>query len=364
MRYSFPAPHSVALDPASCAGCATCAAQCPSDAIRVREGRSSIRPELCIDCGSCIRACPRGARRAISDPLSAIEGFGLKVALPAPTLYGQFGEGIGADRVNAGLLELGFDEVFELGEAAEMVAEAAEELMSRSSLRGPWISSACPAVVKLVALRFPGLLPRLVPLIPPMEAAARMVKDGSRAGVGVFFITPCAGKVAVTRAPLGYPRSAIDGVISLRDIHGPLRSAIAAAPGRGLAREGRGMPGPARVLGGPEAVGGRRSISVDGLAGVVAALEAVMAGGMEDVAYIEALACPSGCLGGPLTAEDPRMAAARLRGREDRPAEAQARARRPPPREGLGWSEAIGLESDRSELICAAGLRSPSLEAS
>jgi Na+-translocating ferredoxin:NAD+ oxidoreductase RNF subunit RnfB len=349
---SLPTPHSVLLDPEKCVGCTTCIKKCPTEAIRVRKGRASIIAERCIDCGECIRTCPHGAKRAVSDPLSMIEGYRVKVAVPAPTLYSQFDEGSSVDRVLSGLLELGFDEVFEVAEAAEIVTGATKALLARAGasngLPTPLISSACPAVVKLVQLRFPSLIPHLAPLLPPMEVAARIVKERlhpGEEGVGVFFITPCAGKVTVTRAPLGYPRSALDGVIGLRDIYLPLRSAIATAPERSLARAGRMGLEWARAEGECEAVGERRSISVDGIANVIGVLEALENGSIKDLVYIEALACPAGCVGGPLTVENPYIAKTRLRNREASAPSGAGDPRRYAPIGALGWTESVKARS-------------------
>jgi iron only hydrogenase large subunit-like protein len=346
-----PAPHSVLLDPEKCVGCTTCIKKCPTEAIRVRKGRASIIAERCIDCGECIRTCPHGAKRAVSDPLSMIDGYRIKVAVPAPTLYSQYDEGCSVDRVLSGLIELGFDEVFEVAEAAEIVTEATRELLSREGSPRPLISSACPAVVRLVQLRFPSLIPHLAPLIPPMEVAARIVKERlhrGEEGVGAFFITPCAGKVTVTRMPLGYARSALDGVIGLRDIYLPLRSAIASAPERRLARAGRSGIEWARSEGECDAVGERRSISVDGIGNVIGVLEALEKGKLKDLAYIEALACPAGCVGGPLTVENPYIAKTRLRNREERAPTGAGGPRRYAPLEDLGWTEAV---KERSAMV-------------
>jgi iron only hydrogenase large subunit-like protein len=344
-------PHSVRLDHDKCVGCTTCIKKCPTEAIRVRKGQASIQSEKCIDCGECIRTCPHGAKRAVSDPLSIIDACKVKVAVPAPTLYSQFDEDCSVDRVLSGLLELGFDEVFEVAEAAEIVTLATRELLKRSDLPRPLISSACPAVVRLVQLRFPSLIPHLAPLIPPMEVAARIVKERlhpGEEGVGVFFITPCAGKVTVTRAPLGYARSALDGVIGLRDIYLPLRAAILRAPERSLARAGRRGLEWARVEGECDAVGERRSVSVDGIGNVIGVLEALENGKLADLVYIEALACPAGCVGGPLTVENPYIAKNRLRNREE---SAPPESKGPPryaPLGDLGWTEAV---KPRSALV-------------
>jgi iron only hydrogenase large subunit-like protein len=348
-----PAPHSVMLDPEKCVGCTTCIKKCPTEAIRVRKGRASIQPERCIDCGECIRTCPHGAKRAVSDPLSIIAGYRVKVAMPAPTLYSQYDEACSVDKVLSGLLELGFDEIFEVAEAAEIVTAATKELLVRDAasdggpkLPRPLISTACPAVVKLVQLRFPSLIPHLAPLIPPMEAAARIVKERlhpGEDGVGVFFITPCAGKVTVTRAPLGYARSALDGVIGLRDIYLPLRAAMAKAPPRHLARAGRKGLEWARAEGECDALGERRSISVDGIPNVIGVLEALENGKLSDLEYIEALSCPAGCLGGPLTVENPYIAKTRLRNREEAasPAASPAVGYARPGLDDLRWTQAV-----------------------
>jgi iron only hydrogenase large subunit-like protein len=342
-----PPPHSVMLDPDKCVGCTTCIKKCPTEAIRVRKGRASILPERCIDCGECIRTCPHGAKRAVSDPLSMIEGYGLKVAVPAPALFSQFDEGIGVDGVLSGLLELGFDEIFEVAEAAEIVTVACRELLTgrgAGAPRRPIISSACPAVVRLVQLRFPSLIPHLAPLIPPMEVAARIVKESlhpGEKGVGVFFITPCAGKVTVTRAPLGYASSALDGVIGLRDIYLPLRAAISSAPPRSLARAGRRGLEWGRTEGECEAVGERRSLSVDGIGNVIGLLEALENGKIRDIAYIEALACPAGCVGGPLTVENPYIARSRLRCQEERTSPERPSLRPCVALEDLRWTESV-----------------------
>lgn len=355
--------HSVRLDPEKCVGCTTCIKHCPTEAIRVRDGRARIIEERCIDCGECIRTCPHGAKRAVSDPLSIIEGFRYKVAVPAPTLFSQF-DRASVDRTLSGLLEMGFDEVFEVAEAAEIVAAATKSLLAgsprggaASALPRPLVSSACPAVVRLVRLRFPSLIPYLAPLLPPMEVAARIVKErlhAGEAGVGVFFFTPCAGKVTVTRSPLGYERSALDGVIGLRDIFLPLRAALSSAPSRALARAGRAGLEWARAEGEAEAVGERSSISVDGIGNVISVLEELENGKLEDLVYIEALACPAGCVGGPLTVENPYVAKARLRSLEaDAPSGgSERRAYSAPALEDLLWTHdlsprgALALDPD------------------
>lgn len=311
--------HSITLDPAKCVGCTTCMRFCPTEAIRVRSGRAIITAERCVDCGECMRICPQGAKKAVTDSLAAIEAFPIRIALPAPTLYGQFDERYDVDRILSGLLALGFTEVLEVAWAAELVGSATKAWMEDKHDPGPWISSACPAVVNLLQVRFPSLLDRLVPVLSPMEAAARYVKEilyPGRDDVGVFFISPCAGKMTASRHPYGVDVSAVDGVIGIKDIYVPLLNALPGIESRPLRRAGSSGLAWARADGESEAVGQARSISVSGIDHVIGIFEAMENGTLMAPMFIEALACRAGCVGGPLAVENPYIARARIRSRE------------------------------------------------
>lgn len=168
--------HSVTLERDKCKGCTTCLKRCPTEAIRIRGGKASIIGERCIDCGECIRICPYHAKVALTDPLSAINNFPYKIALPAPTLYGQFKNLPSIDRVLAGLLQMGFDDVFEVARAAEIVSQAIKRQLSVRDCPKPLISSACPAIVRLIQVRFPELIDNIVDVKSPMEVAALEAK--------------------------------------------------------------------------------------------------------------------------------------------------------------------------------------------
>ncbi len=101
--------HSVSLDVEKCKGCTTCLRHCPTEAIRIREdGHAVINPDRCIDCGECIRVCPNKAKKAIYQKFEGLKDYRWKVALPAPTLYGQFENLDDIDYVLQGLLDMGF----------------------------------------------------------------------------------------------------------------------------------------------------------------------------------------------------------------------------------------------------------------
>ncbi|MBQ8669927.1 MAG: 4Fe-4S binding protein, partial [Oscillospiraceae bacterium] len=121
--------HSVSLDKDACKGCTHCVKRCPTEAIRVRDGKARIIKERCIDCGECIRVCPYHAKKVISDPLSAMDKFRYKIALPAPALYGQFNNLEDPDILLTALKKLGFDMVYEVSQAAELVSSVTRHLM-------------------------------------------------------------------------------------------------------------------------------------------------------------------------------------------------------------------------------------------
>ena len=62
--------HSVSLNAEKCKGCTHCLKRCPTEAIRIREGKAEINTERCIGCGACENLCP-------SRPFSAIVVEGL-----------------------------------------------------------------------------------------------------------------------------------------------------------------------------------------------------------------------------------------------------------------------------------------------
>ncbi|MFZ5859269.1 MAG: [Fe-Fe] hydrogenase large subunit C-terminal domain-containing protein [Spirochaetota bacterium] len=330
--------HSVQLDADLCVGCTTCIKFCPTKAIRVRDGKAKIFEDRCIDCGECIRRCPKGAKKAISDPLFILDGYDLKVALPAPSLYAQFGTRYSQSDIFAALHHMGFDEVFDVAWGAIVATEITRSILAKPG-PAPRISSACPVIVRLIQQRFPSLIPNLMPILPPSEIAAREARkrlsEISRK-IGIFFLSPCTAKVTAVRMPLGYSQSSIDAVISFSDIFLPLKRALEErkplSPKKGFkssvpqASSGHspilpmmdnlepGM-GWARSDGELDALRIPDSVSVDGISNVIDLFEAIENGNIESIQYIEALACPGGCVGGPMAVENPHIARSNMRQR-------------------------------------------------
>lgn len=311
--------HSVTLDESKCKGCTNCIKRCPTEAIRVRKGRAWITGARCTDCGECIRTCPYHAKKAITDPLPETGSW--RIAIPAPALYGQFEDKYSVSRVLTALKSLGFDDVVEAALGAEVAAKAVNIRLSLPDCPVPLISSSCPAVVRLIQVRFPSLVDHVAPVLSPMEIAARIGLERARAAGKeghAYFIGPCAAKVTAARNPPGGGPRSVSGVIALKDIYLPLRAALASAGETVVPEAGAAGISWARGEGESESVDRPGRIAVDGIENVVGILEAIENGKLQDVSFVEAMACPGGCVGGPLAVENPYIAKTRIRIMESR----------------------------------------------
>lgn len=53
------------VDAATCTGCGTCAAVCPTRCIEMADGLPRTAPNACLWCMACVRQCPVGARKIV-----------------------------------------------------------------------------------------------------------------------------------------------------------------------------------------------------------------------------------------------------------------------------------------------------------
>lgn len=313
--------HSVVLEEDKCCGCTNCIKRCPTEAIRVRDGKAHIITERCIDCGECIRVCPHHAKKAHSDSIEEIEKFKYKIAIPAPALFGQFNNMDDIDIVLNGLLKLGFDSVYEVSRGAELVSQATRQLIRENKLKHPIISSACPAVVRLIKQRFPDLCENVMPMKAPMEVSAMLAKKYAMEetrlpmeDIGAFFITPCPAKVTEINRPMDVnKRSYCDGAIAISKIYPKLTSAMDKLTSiEPLANSGVIGVGWATSGGESTAMLGDRYLAADGIENVIRVLEELEDERIRNVDFVELNACTGGCVGGVLTVENPYVAQARI----------------------------------------------------
>lgn len=209
---------------AKCKDCYKCLRTCPVKAIKMERGalphelHARVCEERCIFDGSCVLVCPQNAKKVASD----VEGLrpllkeGEKVAASiAPSFPSAFPD-IDPWTIPTALRLTGFGFVQETAIGAELVSgEYARRFREEDK---PLISSPCPVVVNLIERHYPEVIPCLAPIVSPMVAHGRYLKQ-IMPGTKVAFIGPCIAKLGEREVP-GVD-DAIDFVLTfeeLRDI--------------------------------------------------------------------------------------------------------------------------------------------------
>lgn len=313
---------SVRLEEDLCKGCINCIKRCPTQAIRVRNGKAVITKEFCIDCGECIRICPHHAKKATYDSYEVMKDYKYTVALPPPSLYAQFNNLDDPNIVLTALLDLGFDAVYEVSGAAELISEVSRSYVRQHKEQWPWISTACPSVVRLIRVRFPNLIDHLLPIMAPVELAASLARQKAvketgldPSEIGVIFISPCPAKVTETKAPIGMKDSGIDAVLAIKEIYPSLLKYMKKAVGHTKELSISGKIGIGWGATGGEAGGllTENYLAADGIENVIRVLEDLEDQKFTNLEFIELNACNAGCVGGVLTVENPYVAKVKLK---------------------------------------------------
>ena len=312
--------HTVMLDHDKCKGCISCMKRCPTEAIRVRGGKARIIYDRCIGCGECVRICPHQAKLPVYDSFEKIFDYKYRIAVPAPSLFGQFNNLTSVDLILNGLLEIGFDDVFEVAVGAELISQKTRELLDSGKLKKPVISSACPAVVELIYMRYKGLTDHVVDLNAPAEVALKLAKERAiekgipEEDIGVFFISPCPAKVYALKNPITSGGAVADGVLSISEIYFKLLPVLPKIKDiKPLSQTG--LLGLRWAASGGECFGIENDIylAADGMENVLNVLREMENDALGYIDFIELGACVSGCVGGVLNVENPFAARARLR---------------------------------------------------
>ena len=314
--------HSVSLERDKCKGCTTCLKRCPTEAIRIRDGHAVINSGRCIDCGECIRVCPYKAKKATHDSLSILGNYKYTIALPAPSLYGQFDNLDNIGYIIRGLKDLGFDDVFEVACAAELVSAYTRKYINREDVKKPILSSACPAITRIISMNYPYLCENIMPILPPVDIAAILARDKAMAehpelkpeDIGIIFISPCPAKVSYVKNSFAGERNYISATVSVRDVYFALLDVMKKREDEPLDTTESGMIGIGWASTGGEstAILNERYLAADGIENCIRVLDQIDNSDITTLDFVELNACSGGCVGGAMTVANPYIAQARL----------------------------------------------------
>ena len=309
-----------------CTACSHCMRVCPTEAIRIRGGKAMIFDNKCIDCGECFKVCPVNAIYVEQDDFNLIFKYKYRIAIVPAVLVGQFQDNIATEDIYATIIELGFTHVFEAENSVEHLNEFMSEYFAENKDIKPLMSCFCPAIVRLIQVKFPSLTNHLIPIRQPLDLSAayfrkKLLNEGiSDNEIGLFYITPCAAKIAAVKSPVGEEVSAVTGVINMDLMYNRIlrhinnnRKEISQKfvhrdhlTSKGIKwsltqGESRNMPG--------------RSVAIDGIKNVIEFLEKLENDEISGFDFLELRACDESCAGGVLASGNRFLTVERLQNR-------------------------------------------------
>jgi Fe-S-cluster-containing hydrogenase component 2 len=293
---------------------------CPTQAIRVRRRVAAVLTDRCMDCGECVRVCPNAAILPRTSSFSDFSGFKYTIAIPSPVFYAQFGKDVRPAAILRALRDVGFDEACDVAGASEAVSIAIQEYLDTADAPRPHIAPFCPAIVRLVQIRYPNLLSHLIPIESPMVIAAREAKQRAvrtlglrESEIGVIYITPCPAKMLAIKDPSRRRHAFVNGAIAINQIYPAVHRALARHAGANGDPDIKGLGLGWPALGGQVAcLKAEDCLSIGGVGDAIRVFEEIENGKLKDIQYIEVHSCPTACVGGSLTVENSYIARGRV----------------------------------------------------
>lgn len=180
-----------------CRTCYTCVRECPAKAIRIVGGQAEVIDERCIACGNCTKVCSQGAKvflKTTERVTKLLEGESNVAAMVAPSFPAEFTD-IENYQVLVGMIRaMGFKYVHEVSFGADLVADRYKQLVDKNS--DYYISSDCPSIVNYIKHYHSNLVDKLAPVVSPMVAMSRVVREKHGSDTRTVFIGPCVAKKA------------------------------------------------------------------------------------------------------------------------------------------------------------------------
>ncbi len=318
--------HAFGVEESICVGCTHCVKVCPTQAIRIRNGKAQVMNDRCIDCGECYRICPIHAFRIEEDDLSDICQYSIKVALLPAIFIGQFADIISTDQIYQAIHQLGFTYVYEVEQSVDFLINKSLQYQN-SEEEKPHISSFCPAIVRLIQIRFPSLVDNIVRLKVPHDLTAELIKNEfiklgyKDEEIGLFYVTPCAAKIAAIKSPVGEDNSVINGVINMDSLYNKIMRMVSQEDHIPAAETRTHLGSNAitwSLTTGESKHAKGRSLAIDGIKNVSDFLEKIENEEIVDVDFLELRACDQSCAGGILCSANRFLSTERLQKRAEK----------------------------------------------
>jgi iron only hydrogenase large subunit-like protein len=314
--------HAIKLDNLKCKSCMHCVRICPTEALRIRDGVINLDGTRCVDCGKCVKVCPFGAITSYSDPLSSIDPFRYKVAIVSAAYAGQFSEDIDYATTLKALYYLGFDQVIEESQISDVMVKMTRDYIQTHKDIRPILSSNCPAVIRLIQVRFPSLLHNIIHVEASLSVLSMFYRDKisqekqiKPEEIGIFVIVPCVSQVTAVHQPEGAYKRIQEGAIAIKDVYNKVRDQLPNIKKMDIpvSTHPKGLT---RAISGHEAdeVGNHslRTLSVSGIDNVIEILQKVENHLLDQYDFIVIKSCTNGCVGGVLNVEDPFIARSKI----------------------------------------------------
>ncbi|MDC7247830.1 MAG: [Fe-Fe] hydrogenase large subunit C-terminal domain-containing protein [Sphaerochaetaceae bacterium] len=317
--------HALTVDRDKCRGCTHCMKKCPTQAIRIINGKAHVDPKRCIDCGVCMDVCPHKAIGIEQERFNQIFTYPRRVAIIPSLLIGQFEEEYSEEQIINALYDLGFTDVY-YGEFGADILRVLGKSTSGYADETPVISSYCPAVIRLIQLSYPSLLPNVNLLRTPAQITALYVREKlEREGVdsediGIFYVSGCAAKVGQILTWKSKKNSLIQGGLNLDTLCNILLESVKKHSVNDKERRTY-HPVPFiteqsflwSLVGGESREMSHRTLAIDEIHNVTEFLELVEDDRHEEIDFLELRSCDTGCTGGILAPRNRFLATQRIR---------------------------------------------------
>jgi PAS domain S-box-containing protein len=289
---------------ANCKNCYKCLRTCQVKAVKIKNDQAGIVEERCIGCGQCLVVCPQDARNIKSDLEEvklAIRQNKKVIASVAPSFVGAFNLQ-SAGNLAAAIKCLGFDAVEETAVGAEVVAHLYDKAINNNKYEN-LITTCCPSANYLVDRYFPSLTKYLIPVVSPMLAHGKVIKQSYGYDSFVVFIGPCTAKKI--EALSFQHKGIIDAVLTFEELSKWMEEEAvdinSLQPQEFEATacfRGQAFPLIGGVLDSFEDSPKYEKLRVDGIAECMEVFKSIEDGNLQGIC-VEVNVCRGGCLNGP-----------------------------------------------------------------